>query len=163
MQISAMLNPWVRECTLNFHLKEGLSRYVLVLRYCAVYVNSRFRKLYFGFVSEFEALAFTILNLSFPKCNRSWVSESHMAPSRYTDHPYTVCRACPCMSVFNKNLTTLTIKYIPSSPALMLPKIKNLLQNFCQVDMAIFSMDASSIKWESDPSCNTCDDGSSSS
>ena len=29
----------------------------------------------------------------FPKCKRSWVKESQTAPSRYKDHPYTVCNA----------------------------------------------------------------------
>jgi len=77
-----------------------------------------------------------------------------MAPSRYTDHLSTVCRAYPCTSVSNKSLIILTIKYIPSSPALILPKIKNLLQNFCKVDVTIFSMDALSIR-ECNPPCNT--------
>ena len=28
-----------------------------------------------------------------PKCKRSWVREFQTAPSRYKDHPYTVCSA----------------------------------------------------------------------
>jgi len=41
-------------------------------------------------------------------------------------------------------------KYIPSIPALMFPKIRNLSQNLCQAEIAIFSIEALSIRLEID-------------
>jgi len=53
-------------------------------------------------------------------------------------------------NVSSSNLITLAIRYIPINPALILPKIKNLFQNFSQAEIAILSIDASSMRLESD-------------
>ena len=50
----------------------------------------------------------------------------------------------------NSNLITLAIRYIPVNPALILSKIKNLFQNFSQAKIAILSIDASSMRLQSD-------------
>ena len=54
-------------------------------------------------------------------------------------------------NVSNSSLISLAIRYTPINPALILPKIKNLFQNFSQAEIAILSIDASSIRLESDP------------
>jgi len=67
-----------------------------------------------------------------------------MAPNKYIDHPCTVCKAYPCTIVSNINFIILIAMYIPITPALIFPKIKNFFQNLSQADVAIFSIEASS-------------------
>ena len=55
------------------------------------------------------------------------------------------------MNVSNSSLISLAIRYTPINPALILPKIQNLFKNFSQAEIAILSIDASSIRLESDP------------
>jgi len=42
---------------------------------------------------------FSALDLPFPKCSENCITEFHMAPSKYNDHPYTACRTYSCTSV----------------------------------------------------------------
>jgi len=72
-----------------------------------------------------------------------------MAPNKYIDHPYTVCKAYPWTNVFI-SFITLALIYIPIIPALIFPKIRNLFQNFSHADIAIFSIETSSKRLENE-------------